>query len=152
MPERFAIRRCRAADLDRILAIENLSFGEDAYDRELFVEFFGKCGEFFLVAERNRKVCGYIVTCMRGRDAPSGAELVSVAVAPAERGKGAASALWTGTLRRLRRRRVPRISLMVKVTNQAAIEFYVKNGFTKVRVVRRYYEDGADAFLMAREV
>ena len=41
---------------------------------------------------------------------------------------------------------------MVKVTNQAASAFYVKYGFTKVRVVRRYYEDGADGFLMARDL
>jgi ribosomal-protein-alanine N-acetyltransferase len=39
---------------------------------------------------------------------------------------------------------------MVKVTNETARAFYEKFGFNKVRRVRRYYEDGEDAWLMAK--
>ncbi|HTS28011.1 MAG TPA: N-acetyltransferase [Bryobacteraceae bacterium] len=148
MLARFSIRRMRAKDLDRILEIEHLSFGKDAYDRNLFAEFLHKCGDLFLVAERRRNVCGYMVTCTRGVGAEGRAELVSVAVDPADRGRGAASALMDGTLRRLRLRRIGRFALMVKVTNRAARAFYEKYGFRKVRTVRQYYEDGSDAWLM----
>ena len=54
------------------------------------------------------------------------------------------------TLRRLRRRGVTRLVLMVKVTNRPARRFYEKYGFRKVRLARRYYEDGSDGILMAR--
>jgi ribosomal protein S18 acetylase RimI-like enzyme len=91
------VRRLRLADLNRIMEIERASFGDEAYDRDLFVEFFRTCGELFLVAEHDRKVQGYMVTCIRGERA----ELVSVAVDPAARGRGAASALIESTLRRL---------------------------------------------------
>ncbi len=150
MPKRFSVRLLRHSDLDRILEIEHLSFGEDAYDRNLFAEFIRKCGDLFLAVERHRKVCGYMVTCTRGQGPLRRAEVVSIAVDPAARGKGAASALMESTLRRLRLRGIGRLGLMVRVTNQAARSFYEKYGFRKVRTVRGYYEDGADGWLMAR--
>jgi ribosomal-protein-alanine acetyltransferase len=142
------VRRLRMADLDRIMEIERASFGDEAYDRNLFAEFFRKCGELFLVVESGRKVSGYMVTCIRGEQA----ELVSVAVDPAARGRGAASALMESTLRRLRRRGTARIGLVVKATNHEARAFYERYGFEKVRKVPRYYEDGADGWRMAKRL
>ncbi|MBZ5622596.1 MAG: GNAT family N-acetyltransferase [Acidobacteriia bacterium] len=150
MPTRYLVRRLRTSDLDRILEVEHLSFGKDAYDRNLFAEFAHKCGDLFLVVEQGRKVCGYMVTCIRGQRALGRAELASVAVDPTSRGKGAASALMESTLRRLRLRGIGRLGLMVKVTNHEARAFYEKYGFRKVRTIRGYYEDGRDGWLMAR--
>jgi ribosomal-protein-alanine N-acetyltransferase len=148
MHMQHTVRRLRMADLDRIMEIERASFGDEAYDRNLFAEFFRKCGELFLVVESGRKVCGYMVTCIRGEQA----ELVSVAVDPAARGRGAASALMESMLRRLRRRGTARIGLVVKATNHEARAFYERYGFEKVRKVPRYYEDGADGWRMAKRL
>jgi [ribosomal protein S18]-alanine N-acetyltransferase len=148
MLPRLRIRKFRLGDLDRIQEIEEASFGKDAYERNLFAEFYHKCGDLFLVVERRSGVCGYIVTCQRG----DRAEIVSIAVDPPSRAKGAASSLMASTLRRLRRRNAGRLVLMVKVTNAAARAFYEKYGFHKVRVVRGYYEDGTDGLLLARPV
>lgn len=150
MSQRYSVRPFRIADLDRIMEIERASFGQDAYDRNLFAEYAHKCGELFLVAARSRKVWGYALTCRRGGACQNQAELVSVAVDPAARGTGAAKALMDSTLRRLRPRGVTRWALMVKVTNQRARAFYEKYGFEKVRIVRKYYEDGQDGCLMAK--
>jgi [ribosomal protein S18]-alanine N-acetyltransferase len=152
MFKRYSVRRMEVADLDRILEIERASFGRDAYDRKLFAEYAHKCGELFLVAERSRKVWGYALTCARSGAAGNRAELVSVAVDPAVRGTGAAKALMDSTLRRLRSRKVTRLSLMVKVTNERARAFYERYGFEKVRIVRAYYEDGRDGWLMAKHL
>ena len=152
MDKRFAIRQVRQRDLGRILEIEAASFGEDAYDRNLFAEFTRKCGGLFLVAERGAKVCAYSITAISRVRMGNRAELVSVAVDPAFLGKGAASALMDSTLRRLRRRGIPRLVLMVKVTNRRARAFYEKYGFRKLRRVARYYEDGADGIFLARDV
>jgi ribosomal-protein-alanine acetyltransferase len=140
------VRRLRVADLDRILEIERASFGGEAYDRNLFAELFRTCGEMFLVVEHGGVVQGYMVTGIRGAQA----ELVSVAVDPAARGRGAASALMESTLRRLRRRGTARIGLVVKTTNHRARAFYERYGFEKVRKAPRYYEDGADGWRMAK--
>jgi ribosomal-protein-alanine N-acetyltransferase len=91
-----------------------------------------------------------MVSCMGGRTASCRAELVSIAVDPGQRGKGAASALMESTLRRLRRRGVVRFHLMVKVTNEVAIRFYEAYGFHKSRIAHGYYEDGADGWRMAK--
>jgi [ribosomal protein S18]-alanine N-acetyltransferase len=144
------IRPMRCSDLDRILKIENASFGEDAYDRNLFAKFFHKCRDLFLVAVRGRNVCGYMVTCIGGRAEEDRAELVSVAVDPKHRVKGVGTALMDSTLRRLRRRGVLQFHLTVKVTNAAAIGFYEKYGFRRERIVRGYYEDGTDGRRMAK--
>ena len=152
MPRQISVRVFKGADLDRILKIERASFGADAYDRNLFAELFHKCGGLFLVALRGRNICGYIVTCMRGQKTPLTAELVSIAIDPAYRGQGAASTLLKNTLRRLRLRKVERLSLMVKVTNEPARRFYERHGFRKIRRVAAYYEDGADGVLMNKEL
>jgi ribosomal-protein-alanine acetyltransferase len=148
MPARFAVRVFRWSELDRILELEHASFRNDAYDRNLFAEFFHKCGDLFLVAIRRSRVCGYSVTCIRGERA----ELVSIAVDPAERGRGAASALLAGTVRRLRRRHVSRFGLMVRISNVSARTLYERHGFSKVRRVPGYYEDGEDGLLMTRSL
>ncbi len=80
------------------------------------------------------------------------AELISVAVDPPYRGKGVADALMKSTLRRLAHRRALRFSLMVKLTNNEARRFYEKYGFTRVRLVRGYYEDGQDGISMVRNL
>lgn len=152
MSNTFAIRRFRLTDMEPILEIERAGFGADAWDRNLFAEYARQCGKLFLVVERGRKVYGYSIACICGGILRRRAELESVAVDPAVRGKGAAAALMDSTLRRLRRRGIGRLSLMVKVTNQRARGFYEKYGFNKVRRVPRYYEDGADGFLLARDV
>jgi ribosomal-protein-alanine N-acetyltransferase len=148
MRARFSVRPFRLSDLDRILEMEDASFGVDAYDRNLFAEFFHKCGDLFLVCERHARVWGYIVTCIRG----DRAELVSIAVDPNARGKGAGSALLQSTLRRLKRRPVARFGLMVRLSNAPARAFYEKYGFRKLRTVRRYYEDDEDGILMSKDL
>jgi len=145
----ISIRLFRGSDLDRILEIEHLGFGKDAWDRNLFADFYHKCGELFLVAVKGRIVCGYILTCLGGRTRCA-AELVSLAVDPLYREKGVASALMNTTLRRLRLLGIPRIHLMVKVTNETAIRFYERYQFRKGRIVRAYYEDGADGRRMEK--
>ena len=147
MHARYTVRRLRLADLNRIMEIERASFGDEAYDRNLFAEYFHTCGELFLVLVRRGNICGYMLTCIRPRP-----EIVSLAVQPGERRKGAARLLLESTIRRLRRRQVGRLNLMVRVKNRAARKFYVKHGFVKIRVVRQYYEDGTDGFLMSRNL
>ena len=148
MRSRHTIRLMRQRDMDSILRVERACFGKDAYDRKLFAEYSHTCGALFLVAQSRDRICGYSLTCARG----DRAELVSIAVDPPARGKGVASALLESTLRRLRRRKIARLWLMVRVTNAVAREFYERYGFFKVRIVRGYYEDGADGYLMRKAV
>jgi ribosomal-protein-alanine N-acetyltransferase len=158
MKQRFAVRPVRLSDMGRILQIEIASFGPDAYDRKLFAEYTRKCGDLFLVAVAGTTVAGYAITCLFPTKAPPAkappakAELVSLAVHPSFLGKGAAQALMDSILRRLKRRRVPRLALTVKLTNERARSFYEKYGFRQLRLAPRYYEDGTDGVIMVRDL
>jgi ribosomal-protein-alanine N-acetyltransferase len=145
----YRIRRVVLRDLSRIQEIENSSFGREAYDCKLFAYYFHRCGGLFLVAERRGRICGYIITRPRGTGS---AEVISIAVDPAVRGSGAASALLESTLRRLRWRRVARLHLVVRVGNRAALAFYEKYGFRRIRRLAAYYGAGRDGIAMSRPV
>jgi ribosomal-protein-alanine N-acetyltransferase len=162
MRAQYEIRGATSRDLERIGDIEDASFGREAYDRKLFAYYMEKCGDLFLVATRRNarngkmgprgKLCGYLVACLRGGRLAGSAELVSIAVEPTDRGKGAASALLESALRRLARRGAERLNLVVRATNGPARAFYEKYGFRRVRIVPGYYEDGGDGIAMSRPV
>lgn len=146
MDKRFAVRPVLHRDLQGILDIEAASFGADAYDRNLFAAYARQSPRLFLVAERRARVRGYSIAALLPGATRRRAELVSLAVHPAFRGQGAASALMDSTLRRLHRRGIARLCLMVKTTNRPARAFYEKYGFRLLRRVAGYYEDGSDGF------
>ena len=162
MRAQYKIRPALPGELERILEIERASFGREAYDRNLFAYYMDKCGSLFLVAAQRpvrspkaqprEKFCGYLIACLRGTHLGASAELVSVAVEPAARGRGAASALLESVLRRLARRGAGRLNLVVRATNEPARAFYEKYGFRRVRIVPGYYEDGGDGIAMSRPV
>src|SRR5262249_979778 len=108
--------------------------------------FYRNCGGLFLVVEGEERIWGYMVTCIRG----DAAELVSVAVDRRARRTGAASTLMASVLRRLRLRKGIRFVLMVRTSNRRARKFYEKYGFAKQRIVRGYYERGADGVRMVK--
>lgn len=147
------IRRARIDDLPSILRIERKSFDRDAWDREIFLDYLHRsANSVFLVAvidgaaAIDRKVIGYALA-LHGK---TRAEIHSIAVAPAERGRGVAVALLKRILASLRQRGFATVSLDVRLENKAAIGLYRKLGFERVRRVNGYYEDGAPAWRMRR--
>jgi ribosomal-protein-alanine N-acetyltransferase len=138
------VRPVQARDLDRILEIEQASFGADAWDRELLLEYFRTCPDLFLVARRTRRIRGYIITCTGARNT----ELVSIAVDPSDRLHGLGRAMLDETLARLRSRRVKTWWLMVETGNQPAIRFYENYGFMRTRRCKGYYGAGRDGWRM----
>lgn len=144
MAARLEVRPFQSRDLNRILDIEAGSFGPDAWDRDLFLEYFRRCPDLFLVARGGRRISGYSITCSTPKDA----ELVSIAVDPGARLQGLGRALLDATLAQLRPRRVGTWWLMVATTNEPAIRFYEGFGFVRKRRTRGYYGAGRDAWRM----
>ena len=144
MPPPVTLRCFKPADLPRILQIEQASFGRDAWDRELFLEYFHRSPDLFLVARRGRRISGYIITCVTSKDA----ELVSIAVDPRDRLRGLGRAMLDQTLAQLRSRPLGAWWLMVATSNQPAIRFYESYGFVRGRRTKGYYGAGRDAWRM----
>jgi ribosomal-protein-alanine N-acetyltransferase len=141
---RVEIRPFLPRDLDRILEIERASFGPDAWDRALFLEYSRECPDLFLVARRARRIRGYIITCIGSRNT----ELASIAVDPRDRLRGLGRAMLDETLAQLRSRQVNTWWLMVATGNEAALRFYESYGFVRTRRSKRYYGAGRDAWRM----
>jgi ribosomal-protein-alanine N-acetyltransferase len=145
LPE-IRIVRFQPRHLDRIMEIERASFGRHAYSRGLFRDLHAACGRFFFIARRGRELAGYAVACMEDGHA----EIVSIAIDPAWRGEGIGAVLLEHELDALRHAGAGDAVLTVRVDNNGAIRFYRRFRFRRLRLIRRYYEDGTDAWLMRR--
>ena len=132
------------------MAIEHASFGEDAWDRHLLLEYFRDTPELYFVARVGRRLAGYIITVRLGGS--RSAELVSIAVDPKDRHRGVGRAMLDATRAELHSRRIRTWWLMVGTVNETAISFYERYGFTRTRLVKRYYGAGRDAWRMRMTV
>jgi ribosomal-protein-alanine N-acetyltransferase len=151
MPPAFRIRHLRPSDLDSVLEIERSSFGRDAYDRNLFAEYARQTRGLFLLAETPRGAVAYSLAAI-SRSSTGLATLVSIAVLPEARRRGAASLLLRSTMRRLKLRGIARLTLVVRQTNLPARRFYERHGFALLRRAPAYYGPGRDGLLMRRDL
>ncbi len=135
-------------DIKEVVKIEELCFGAEAYPNYVFNYFVDGRSYLFLVAEYDNRVVGYMVAEKRGE----GGLIVSLAVHPHYRGKGIGSALLRETIKILREEGIKGVSLQVKRGNLDAISLYSAFGFKIIRVLRKYYIDGSDAYLMEKEL
>lgn len=143
----MSIRRATPKDLTAILRIETKCFAHDAWNREQFLDYLAQPERsIFLVATINGIARAYAVAYHTA----SRAEIDSIAVSTAHRGKGMAAALLRRAMNSLRQRDLPAVFLNVRLDNQAAIRLYRKLGFERIRRISDYYEDGAPALRMRR--
>jgi len=144
LASRIEVKRFEPGDLERVLAIEQSSFAEDAWDRKLFLQYRRHCPDLFLIAKVGRRVVGYAITCVDSRTA----ELASIAVDPRDRRSGVAKALLDYTRAQLRAKGIKTWRLMVATENEPGIRFYEEYGFKRGRLVKRYYGARRDGYSM----
>jgi ribosomal-protein-alanine N-acetyltransferase len=104
---------------------------------------------------RTRGGRGAIAGFILSRRAADEAEILTVAVRPAERGHGIAGQLLRRHMRRLAALGVARIFLEVEEGNRAALKLYARAGFSEVGRRPGYYQDapgGAAALVLRREL
>lgn len=130
--------------LRRILEIERASFPNEAYTRDMFLELHRECGDLFLIAKRSGRIVGYMVSSV----GPRKAEIISIAVDPGYRNTGVGRALILYTIEKLRELGAGRLELTVRTTSAAAIRLYRSLGFSPLKTVTHYYQDGGDGLRM----
>ena len=141
-PEPLHIRRARAADLPRIVDIEQCSFPTPWPEADLAAEIAGLARGVYLVAEIAGEVVGYIGMWFVVGEAHIG----TLAVLPERRGAGIGEALLLALLELALSRGGHFATLEYRLGNLAAAGLYHKYGFTATRVRKGYYTDtGEDA-------
>lgn len=114
-------------------------------------EFLALIGEHAVVADRatvGRNFIGFVLS----RLAADEAEILSLAVAPAWRGRGLARPLLDLHLRRLAGRGARAVFLEVDEHNAPANRLYRRAGFAKVGRRQGYYDSGATALVLRRDL
>jgi [ribosomal protein S18]-alanine N-acetyltransferase len=137
----------RPADAAAIAALHTASFqrgwGEDEVHRLLI--------ERSVVAHRamtGKTMIGFILS----RHAAGEAEILSIAIATARRGRGFARPLLDLHLRRLAGLGVHAVFLEVDEHNAAARALYRRAGFHDVGRRQGYYQSGASALVLRRDL
>jgi [ribosomal protein S18]-alanine N-acetyltransferase len=139
------IRRLTYADLPQVIAIERRAF-PTPWSLAMFVLELSKPSGICLAARENGRLCGYTV-CSRYDTVW---HIMNIAVDPAERRRGIATALLSALLERSEDPQA-RYTLEVRESNFGAIALYERFGFRAAGMRRRYYQDnGEDAVIMWR--
>jgi [ribosomal protein S18]-alanine N-acetyltransferase len=94
-----------------------------------------------LVSESGGEITGFLL----GRQMGDEAEILNLAVVVERRRRGEGGALLEKALGEFRARGVRRVFLEVRESNQTAIGFYEKRGFSKTGLRRAYYREPEEA-------
>jgi len=133
-----------------IAALEEANLGLDAWSFGLVEE--GVQGALptirYLVAEVDGEVVGHAVASI----VADIAELQRIAVDPAHRRHGLATALLDAVLVAATAEGADRLLLEVRENNADAIGFYAARDFAEIDRRPRYYRDGASAVVMLRDL
>ena len=142
------LRRLELSDLDAIEQIERASYGTP-WSRSMFTSELAKPSSLsFGAVDETGELVGYLVLS-RYVDAW---HVMNVAVAPARRRQGIASALLHRLLELTKDDALRGYTLEVRVSNTGAIELYERFGFRVKGRRRGYYTDNReDALIMWRD-
>jgi ribosomal-protein-alanine N-acetyltransferase len=142
------IRPAGLEDLSRIVWLEESGF-PDPWPADLLAYELRHPGAILLVATWGE---GPVVGYAAFRHGGGEAELLRLAVDPAERRRGIGQALVTRGLERLRETGVESCFLEVRLDNESAIACYRSLGFGLAGLRRAYYRDGSDALVYSRRI
>ncbi len=140
------IRKAGTEDLDQILKIEQELFKGPWKKEDFLYELNGNPYAVFAVMENDGEIAGYADWWIMFEQA----QLANIAVSRKYQNKGFGKLLLEEALNDAESRGCENMTLEVRVSNEAAIRLYEKNGFIIANKRRNYYEDGEDAWLMIK--
>ena len=146
-------------DLDEIVRLEELCFPTEPWSMQMFQEELQNDMALFVVAEEQGtdssgehraekdRIVGYLIAWVI---APVESQVGSIAVLPEYRRRGLARQLMEILLAACRETGTRDTYLEVRVSNEPAIALYKSLGFANDGIRKKYYQDGEDAYTMAR--
>jgi ribosomal-protein-alanine N-acetyltransferase len=144
----FTITRFSLRQMNALLRLERAAFARDAYSAAEFTWLWMRGRNTFLVAQRDTEPIGYIAAFLEGDTG----YIASIAVHPAQQGKGVGRALMETARARLVAAGARRLALHVRIDNAPAIHLYQSLGFTTLSTIPDYYPGGESALYMEAEV
>jgi ribosomal protein S18 acetylase RimI-like enzyme len=142
----FVIRRFRAEDLPYVIRMVESVFNE-RYDVSMYQNLFQSWPDGFHVVEQNGQVVAFILGMI---SAPRQARVLLLGVEPRFWGQGLGTQLMWTFMRAATALPADTVTLELRMSNQRALAFYYRLGFTVTGMIPNYYKDGESAHVMAR--
>ena len=142
------VRQATLNDLDGMMKIEQLCFGDERFDRGTVKAYISRKDAFAIIAVEGGLIAGAAMASVSTR--LDCGRIGSVAVIDTFRGKGLGKRLLEACEKEFRRRGIARFMLEVAVDNKDAVRLYEGNGYQIVGVVEGYYSIGKDAYVMEK--
>ena len=150
MKAEITYRQANAFDLPVFVSLDKELFPYSPWSASQYKEEFSAPTRHFVVAvDEQQNIIGYA-----GVFAPGGAEadVLTVGVVPAHRGKGIARQLMAMITDWAQQQGSIAMMLEVKVDNQDAIGLYESLGYSKLNTRKDYFGTGLDAVVMRLEL
>ncbi|MFW9956684.1 MAG: ribosomal protein S18-alanine N-acetyltransferase [Candidatus Odinarchaeota archaeon] len=153
MTEAYSIRQFSNEDIRNVVLINKECLPEN-YPDQFFLGLHYHAPKAFLVAESDDRIVGYIMCRIErgissfGRLPVKKGHIVSVAVLPSDRNKGIGTSIIKAGMSAMEEYGAVEFFLEVRKSNEAAVSIYESLGYEVRRVLRGYYRDGEDAYLM----
>ncbi|WP_345503961.1 ribosomal protein S18-alanine N-acetyltransferase [Pedococcus ginsenosidimutans] len=140
------MRDVRWTDIPRLAALESELFPDDAWaEATWWAELAARPRRAYVVEEDAGTLLGYAGVDLGGEVA----DVMTMAVAPAARGRGLGRQLLDELVARARDDHAEHLMLEVRADNDVARNLYDSKGFEVLTVRRRYYQPGdVDAHIM----
>ena len=145
-----ACRRVGLNRLDDLLSLEAACFETDRINRRNMRHLLSSPSACCIGAYADNLLAGDLVL-LSPRNSRS-ARIYSLAVAQSFRGRGIGRELMLAAEEAALRRNCNRLRLEVRWDNLTAIRLYERLGFRQVKSIPGYYEDGANAVVMHKEI
>lgn len=155
MPNNYLIRPARTTDLNELLRLEAL-FSGDRISRRSFLHLLRRGHADLLIAEnpneliKDKKLIGDIVIFYRRNTLT--ARIYSLIIDPNQRNLGIGSTLLKISENTALQRGRNMMILEVREDNHAAMKFYQRLGYQMVKQIPKYYEDGAAAWRLTKNL
>lgn len=145
----IVIRDYKPEDFESLWRMDQECFPRGiSYSRQELRGFVGHRGSFTLVAHNEKEgLQGFIVA----HCGVSG-HVVTIDVGPDARRAGIGSLLLRSAEERMRSAGCEIVGLETAVDNAAALAFYKRHGYSVIRTWPRYYANGVDALVLAKDL
>lgn len=125
-------------------------YGTDVLDAEKFRYFLTRANADVIVLQQDGEVAGYAIVTYRKNSKIS--RLYGLALAPQLRGKGFGIILMRIVEKVAIAKGCNAISLETRMDNKVMQNMCTRSAFKQVKVMKKYYHDGADAYKYRKDL
>ncbi len=142
------VRRALGSDAKKLYELEKKLFSKDNFPLSQSSIRYHIKNNLLYLAESDGNIVGYILVLIKRKNA----KLYSIGVDETHRGKKIAKKLLEFIFKELASLGFENLLLEVRVDNDGAISLYKKTGFKIKKILKEFYGDGCNAYLMGLDM